>query len=284
VALLYLPCIAMVAARAGDWGHGWLRWQPDLMLELVGLYSIPNAASLLAVPLILTVALLGIRAARQALAGRAWNADKAMLLLWLGPPLLSALVSALAVPIFLPRTLTPTIIPAALALSGALARTSARVERRMMTAALCLILPLAAVQTALRPAVEPWDEVGVFLRANVKRGDELWLYPNDTILPLTVVDGLPRTTVRELPAPFPALGAEGIVRGGSPAVLSLSAAQAQAIAGDAHLRNVRVIWLVTRQGAIFDPAGDLPNALGRVRTAGAPHDWSYIRVQPYTHG
>ena len=281
VLLLYLPCVAIVAARAGDWGHGWLGWEPGMMLELVGLYTIPNAASLLGAPLILAVALLAIRAARQAFRVGAWNADKAVLLLWLGPPLLSALVSALAVPIFLPRTLTPTIIPAALALSGAVARTSARFERWVVVAVLCLILPLAAVQTALRPAVEPWDQVGAFLRANVKAGDELWLYPNDTVLPLTVVGGLPTAKVRELPAPFPALGARGPVRGGSPAVVSLTRIEARALVTDPHVRRMRVVWLVSRQASIFDPNGDLPAALRGPRTAGAAHDWGYIRVQPY---
>jgi hypothetical protein len=51
--------------------------------------------------------------------------------------------------------------------------------------------------------------------------------------------------------------------------------------GDAHLREVSVIWLVSRQAKIFDPHGDLPAALERARIAGPAQDWGYIRVQPY---
>lgn len=281
VALLYLPCLVMIARRVGDWGTGWLGWDPGLMLELVGLYTIPHAASLLGAPVILGVFLLGKRAIEQATAGGGWTCDKAMLLLWLGPPILSAIISAAFVPIFLVRTLTPTLVPAALLLSGALARVASRPERSVLAATFCLTLPIAAVQTALRPATEPWDEVAAFLAQQVHGGDELWLYPNDTILPLEVIGGVPRAQIRQLPAAFPATGTKGVIRGGSPAVVSLTHDQAREVASDARLHNVPVVWLLTRQQAIFDPANDLPDALQHTRRPGPPHQWGYIRLQPY---
>jgi hypothetical protein len=44
---------------------------------------------------------------------------------------------------------------------------------------------------------------------------------------------------------------------------------------------VPVIWLVTRQSALFDPGSEFPKALARVRRAGAIQHWGYIDVQPF---
>ena len=41
VLLLYLPCLLIVASQVGEWGTGWLVWEPSKLLELIPLYSVP---------------------------------------------------------------------------------------------------------------------------------------------------------------------------------------------------------------------------------------------------
>jgi hypothetical protein len=134
---------------------------------------------------------------------------------------------------------------------------------------------------AVRPASERWDLVVGYLSRNVAATDEVWLYPSDSALPLADVgQGFP-APVRLVPAPFPSLHAKGLYRAGWPAVVSVTPQQADAIASNARLRSVRVIWLVTRQSDIFDPQGDMPRALARVRRPGPVEQWGYVEVQPF---
>lgn len=281
VLLLYLPCLLMMARRAGDWGTGWLSWEPSMTLQLLGLYAVPvevlNVSSAIAA---LIMVLLAKRAIQFALQDKGWTADRAILLLWWGPPLLAILISSLAMSIFLPRTLTPTLVPAYLAVAGAVARSPSARERFALSAALAITILPAALQVALRPATEPWDEVSAYLRAHVRLGDQLWLYPNDSELPLREAGS--RLQMRGIPGDYPATTFKGPIRAGSPAVVSLTARQANQVAGDPRLREVPTIWLVTRQSGIFDPAGDVPRALGRSRSAGVEQRWEAISVRPYT--
>ncbi|MFL6732367.1 MAG: hypothetical protein ACJ8EP_08480 [Sphingomicrobium sp.] len=278
IALLYLPCLLIIARRAGDWGTGWLSWRPDMLLQLVGLYTVPvevlNISSAFAA---LTIVLLAKRAIQSAASGMSWNADRAILLLWLGPPVLAALVSQVAMPIFLPRTLAATLVPAYLALGSALAAIEQRRERLVLSATLLVTLLPSAVQIAVRASNEQWKEVAAYLRQHVAPGDEVWLYPNDSALPLRAAGAA--MPMRGLPGDYPAIGYDGPIRAGSPAVVSLTSADAVAIAS--NRRNARVVWLVARQSGIFDPEGDMTHALARTRRPGPSQVWGYIEVRPY---
>lgn len=280
ITLLYLPCLALMLGRTGDWGTGWLSWEPAMMLQLISLYTVPfevfTIASAIAA---LVIFLLFKRALVIAFEARGWNAERAVLLLWWGPPILAAIVSQLAIPVFLIRTLTPTIVPAALAFSGALARSESSKERFAFSAALAVTLTLASVQIAARPAAEAWDRVASFLDRHVKAGERVWLYPNDSELPLREAGAT--VTTRGIPGNYPAVGFKGPIRAGSPAVVSLTAAQAEQFATDPTLRAVPVIWLVTRQSNLFDPRNEVPGALARVRRGGPVTRWGYIAVQPF---
>lgn len=280
MALAYAPCLAMVLARSADWGTGWLAWEPIMLLQLLTLYSVPvellTVGSALAALIML---LLLKRAVQSAFAVKSWNADRALMLLWLGPPLLAAAISALFMPIFLPRTLAAALVPAYLAMGSAVARTDSPRERLAFSLALCLTLIPTAVQIALRPATERWDDVRAYLANHVSRGDQVWLYPNDSALPLEASGPMPG--LRGIPADYPAIGVKGPIRAGSPAVISVTKAQANVLVSDATLKNVRTVWLVTRQSGVFDPAGDMPAALSSARKAGAKREWGYITVQPY---
>lgn len=280
IVLLYLPCLLMMMRRAGDWGTGWLSWEPLMALQLLGLYAIPvEVLTISSAVAALVMILLVKRAVQGGVEAGGWSADRAILLLWWGPPLLAIVISQLAMPVFLPRTLTPTLVPAYLALAGALARVDSARERFALTAALAITIMPAAVQIGLRPAIEPWDEVSAYLQRNVGHGDQVWLYPNDSALPLHEAGSA--IPARGIPGDYPATGFKGPIRAGSPAVVSLTPQQAQDVAQDVSIRAVPTIWLVTRQSGIFDPHGDMPAALARVRRPGTPQEWGQIEVRPY---
>lgn len=280
IALLYLPCLLMMANRAGDWGTGWLSWEPVMALQLLGLYAVPvEVLTVGSAVAALVMILLIKRAIEIALKGGGWTAERALLLLWWGPPLLAILISQLGMPIFLPRTLSATLIPAYLAFSGAIASTETSRERLAFTAALVLTLTPTAFQMSLRPATESWQEVSAYLKRNVRPGDQVWLYPNDSALPLRQAGA--SIPMHGVPGDYPAVGVKGPIRAGSPAVVSLTHVQARSLAASAEKRE-KVIWLVTRQSAIFDPQNELPTELGKVRNRGPMAEWGYINVTPYT--
>jgi hypothetical protein len=218
------------------------------------------------------------RALHGAFDENAWDSKRALVLLWLGPPLLAVAISQLFLPVFLPRTLAASLIPAYLAIAGALARTPARLERFALAAGLAITLLPSTLQIALRPPTESWDEVSAYLAAHVTPGDAVWVYPNDSALPLRQA-GL-AIPAHGIPGDYPAIGIKGPIRAGSPAVVSLTAGDAEALA--ARPLAAQTVWLVTRQSALFDPQSDLPAALARHRRAGKAQHWGYISVQPFT--
>jgi hypothetical protein len=283
VGLVYLPCVVMMSGRAHDWSTNWLEWHPGMLFwQLLVLYTVPVEALTIGSAVAgLAMALLIIRAIRSTYLSEGWNSDRSMLLLWLGPPVLAALISALFMPVFLARTLSGTLVPAYLMIAGAVARTEAPTERRMIAAAICITLFPTALAMAVRPATERWDLLSAYLERNVKAADQVWLYPTDSALPIAEVGRPVPGTVRGIPAPFPTLSVKGPIRAGWPAVVSVTPEQATALASDPALKRVPVVWLVTRQSGIFDPNDDMPRALARVRTPGPAEEWGYIEVRPY---
>jgi 4-amino-4-deoxy-L-arabinose transferase-like glycosyltransferase len=285
IALLYLPCLMLMAARAADWsGSGWLKWKAADMLQLIALYSVPlttvTLASILSAVLLLLLAkrAIGWSASRRT----ASPSDSTLLLLWLGPPALAILISVTVMPVFLVRTLSATLVPAYLAMGATLARTEARQERRLLTIAASILLTGAAIQTSLRDPAEEWNKVSSFLALNARPADQVWLYPNDSALPLDEAKKQlgQEYPARALPAPFPALGVRGPIRAGSPATVSLTREGARRLASESA-RQPQTIWLVTRQENFFDPDSDLRSALASVRRPGAAVEWGYIKVQPF---
>jgi hypothetical protein len=280
VLLAYVPCLLLILERVADWNQGWLGWSGTMPFELFQLYSVPmevfTVGSAIAAIVML---LLAMRVIGAVLRGRGWTSDRALVVLWLGPPILAILISSLWTPVFLLRALGATLVPAYLAMAGALARTPSPRERLVFTVALILTMVPTAIQVALKPAPERWNDVSSYLASNVRPGDEVWLYPNDSALPLRAADPRARYPMRGIPGDYPALGFKGPIRAGSPAVVSLTHYQAMSLADQAP--RTGTIWLVGRQPAIFDPQGDLPAALSRVRIPGKTREWGYISVRPY---
>jgi hypothetical protein len=282
VAAAYAPCLIMMSSRAHDWSTNWLGWEPSMLLQLLVLYTVPVEALTIASGIAaLAMAVLIKRALQSTWASKGWNSDRAMLLLWLGPPMIAAVISAMFVPVFLARTLSATLVPAYLAIATAIARTDGARERRIIAAAICITLLPTAVLVAVRQPSERWDQVSAYLTANVKPLDQVWLYPTDSALPLAEAGYRIGSNVRQVPAPFPTLNSKGPIRAGWAAVVSVTSQQAQQLASDPALNTVPVIWLVSRQSGIFDPKNDMPNALAKVRRPGAIEEWDYIAVRPY---
>src|SRR6476619_5426015 len=93
VALIYFPCLLLVMSRAHDWGANWLRWEPWMLLQLFVLYSVPVEAMTVGSAVAAIAMLLLIkRGLVTAFAARGWNSNRAIMLLWLGPPILAAIV------------------------------------------------------------------------------------------------------------------------------------------------------------------------------------------------
>ncbi|MBV8908349.1 MAG: hypothetical protein JOZ20_05050 [Sphingomonas sp.] len=282
VVAAYVPCLVLISGRAQDWSTNWLAWSPDMLLQLLVLYTVPvEALTVGSAVAALAMALLIKRALSSTYASDGWNADRSMLLLWLGPPMFAALISAFFIPVFLARTLSATLIPAYLMIAGAIARSDDARERRIITAAICITLLPCAFTVALRPSAERWDLLSAYLSRNVSADDQVWLYPADSALPLDAIGRKLPGTVRPIPEPFPTLGFKGPIRAGWPATVSLTPAQAAEFASDPKVKDVPAIWLVTRQSGIFDPRNDVPAALAQVRRAGQVQEWGYINVTPY---
>lgn len=283
VVAIYLPCLMMITSRAQDWSTNWLVWEPKMFLpQLLALYTVPvEALSLASVFAALGMALLFMRAIATTWVSKGWNAERLILLLWLGPPLLAGLISALYEPVFLARTLSGTLVPAYLMIAGVVATTSDTRERLFIAGLICITLVPAALAMALRPATERWDLLSGYLSQHVGSRDQVWLYPADSALPLGAVGRPVPGTLRAIPEPFPTLSFKGPIRAGWRAVASLTPNQANNIADDPSIGAVPVVWLVTRQSEIFDPGNDVPAALSRIRRPGLLQQWGYIAVRPY---
>jgi hypothetical protein len=283
IALLYLPCLWLIAGRARDWGSGWLAWKPEMLLTLFAIYGVPvEVLTIGSAVAALILFLLAKRAIADGIQSRGWAGERALLLLWWGPPVLTAAISALYLPLFLPRTLTPTLVPCYLAVSMALARTAQPRERTALTLALVVTLIPATLAMALRAPSERWDVVDAFLQRNVGPADVAWLYPNDIALPLRAAGPNSTYARRGIPAEYPAIGVKGLVRAGSPAVISLTREDAERYAAQPALRTVPTVWLVEGQPEFSDPQHIVAEALMRSRRAGPERRWGYIIVRPFT--
>jgi hypothetical protein len=277
----YAPCLVMIMSRSGDWGTGWLAWKPIMTLQLLGLYSIPYEALTVGSAIAAFVLLLLMkRAIQSALETPGWNVDRLLLILWLGPPLLAVIISMALMPVFLTRTLSATLVPAYLAVASTLARTPSERERTFLAAAIAIILIPSALYATQRPPMERWSDVRDYLARHVGASDQVWVYPNDSAVPLGEA-GL-RIRAHGIPGDYPATSFKGPIRAGSPAVVSLTHDQALAIAAKPEVADVPTVWLVTRQSELFDPKAELPSALAQRRRAGHKQEWDYIAVQPFS--
>ena len=131
---------------------------------------------------------------------------------------------------------------------------------------------------SVRQPQERWDLAAAYLARNVQPGDEVWLYPTDSALPLSATGRFIPGKIRAIPAALP----DPDVQRADPRRLargeSVTPHQAAAFAADPALRRVPRVWLVTRQSGIFDPDDDMPAGLGRASgTAAKPRNGAISR-------
>jgi hypothetical protein len=113
----------------------------------------------------------------------------------------------------------------------------------------------------------------------MKPGDVVWVYPNDTALPLgrALRHDIPITSV---PAPFPALAAAGTRPAGSPAVVAIDGTAARRFASVQASRPGTTVWLLVRNRGLFDPDGAVAGGLAHGRSPGPARRWRDIDLYP----
>ena len=276
VTLLYLPCLLMLAGRSGDWGSGWLMWDPlqlpRLLLDLVSLYksdeSVTPALSRMIIPVLLFIGLRGlVRAQQRSIAG-------GLGLLLLLPPLAAALISQLGTPVFLPRTLAGVLVPAYLIV----ALVVANLPRRFILpvcGGLAMLFLVNLAQFPGRPPMERWDKVAATLKREMRPGDTIWVYPNDLQLPLQHALGK-AATIAPIPAPYPALHSAGTHPSGSPAVVAIDAKAARAWAAQQGASATATVWVVRGGPSLFDPGDEVLSQLAAQRRIGERRQWDNL--------
>jgi mannosyltransferase len=271
-ALAWLPALLILLEQRRNWSAStWLHFSfADVPRGLASGLGAPGAAAAL---LILALALLGAWALAR---GRAGRPALILLLAAAGlPAVLAVLVSAIASPVFLPRTLVPSVLPLLLLAAAGLAA----IDRRpvALAAASVSILLLAAASAALATAQpeEKWGRLGPWLGQRVGASEEVWLLPNEIVLPLRYGGGTLPFPVRGVPADFPAPAHPGPRPSGTRAVPGMTEADAARLVADARRRGATGIWVVSRFPALFDPGDALAAAF-----APAGRDLREVRFAP----
>jgi hypothetical protein len=180
--------------------------------------------------------------------------------------------------------LVPSALPLLLLIALGLARFEPARWRAPVAMAGIGLLGLAAVGQTLRPPEEKWDALVRWVEPRVGAGEEVWLLPNELVLPMSYAGGgggqLP---LRGIPASFPAPDHPSPRYSGTRAVPAIGEGDAQRLVGAARSRGVRGIWLVSRFGPWFDRRNEVARALGtRVEREGrfAPLIVEYYALAP----
>ena len=284
VLILYLPCVAILAGRSGDWGAGWLRWDvarfPGQMLDLISLHRFDEPVTpILARILIPILVFLGIR---NLFRSGDRDIGRGLLLLILLPPLAAAWISQLAMPVFLPRTLAGVLVPIYLVCALAIA---ALPRREMLAAggALAAVFLVNLVQAVERPPMERWDRLAGILNREMGPRDTIWVYPNDAELPLRLAAGQSRP-IHPIPSPFPALGVAGTRPSGNAGVVGLDARSARLWAERHPADPAGTIWLVRSAPGLFDRKDEVLRALAGNRRIGPRRQWDDLVLEPLRPG
>jgi hypothetical protein len=127
------------------------------------------------------------------------------------------------------------------------------------------LLVAASVKHVRSAPKEQWTFLSAWLETRVGAREEIWLLPNELVLPLRYGGGGALPRVRGLPADFPAPAFPGPRPSGTRAVPGLTEADAARLAAGARARGLTGIWVVSRLPRLFDPGSALPRALGTGR-------------------
>jgi hypothetical protein len=257
IGLVYVPAFLAILAQRRTWTSTWLRFTPaDIAPGLTGGLATPGIAGLLLFVLAIVgaAALLRDRDARPA--------AYVLLLAAFVPAAITILASLVSAPIFLPRTLVPSVLPLLLLAAAGVAAVQREALRAGLAAAALLFVAVPSVALALAQPEERWDALGAWLGTRVAAGEEVWLMPNELVLPLRYANPGLRVPLRGIPADFPAPDHPGPRYSGTMAVPGMSSADAARLSADARRRGLKGVWVVSRFPTLFDPGADLPRFLG----------------------
>jgi mannosyltransferase len=254
--LAALPAFLILADQAPTWVHStWLEFKPGEVIEaLLGLYGLPwfTGAGF-------AIALIVMAFRNES------RVPAALLTMALFPVIVSLAVSATLTPIFLPRTLIAVNLPFVTLLGlGA-------VSVRRMGASVYLLLLLLAAQLTFdskqMPPRENWYGAVAWLKANIRPGDVIYAYPNETALPLhyALRERKIVASIRPIPEAVPSHDPTGWYPTGSRGVVSLPQYRLDQIASDAQSQAAERIWLVRLSAPKYDKGNGFVRSLLRDR-------------------
>jgi uncharacterized membrane protein len=275
--LAFLPHFAAMIEQRRAWQSGWLRFAPGEVPEgLATGLAMPGVGALL----------LFVAAGFGAAAMLRDKGDRGAGLILAAaaflPAVLALAISTISTPVFLPRTLVPSALPLILLAAAGLAQLRSAALRGAALGAMLLLAGIASAGEAQRPPEEKWDLIAAWVEPRMARGDEVWLLPNEIVLPLgfAAPETISRLKPRGIPADFPAPQHRGPRYSGTPAVPGLTDADVRRLIGEARGRGARGVWVVSRFPNLFDPGGALAASLG-AGDAGSGMAFAPIGIRHY---
>jgi hypothetical protein len=200
---------------------------------------------------------------------------------------MAILISAVSTPVFLGRTLVPSVLPLLILTAAGVGSINRKTVCGAAAAAVLLVLAFPSATLAVSEPEEKWDRLVLWLERHVEPGEEVWLLPNELVMPLSYAKGsapLP-FPVRGIPADFPAPNHSGPRYSGTRAVPGLTAEEAHRVVAEARGRRVSGVWIVSRFPRLFDPGDTLASSLrndqlGERETYFAPILLQHYRLSP----
>lgn len=257
---LWLPTAAILVEQQKTWaGATWLKFRMELVpAELIRAIAGPGLAGIA----LILLALAGVYVAAR---NRDQRTPALMLLIAaIVPGAMEILLSHAITPIFLGRTLTPGAVPVILLAIMPLAYARRSTVPIVATSLVGGFMFAASWQMATQRPEERWKDVGATLTRHIGPGDEIWLLPNELLLPFRLANpSLARTiAIKPLPYGFPARLDDGPHPSGTAAVTAITPKTARAIVADARRRGVKTAWVIMRFPWLFDPDAALRTSLG----------------------
>jgi len=199
------------------------------------------------------------------------------------PALLEIILSMTVSPVFLGRTLAPAAVPIVLLASLPIGLSSRKLLPVTATACIAIGLLISSWQLVSRAPEERWGELGEALAKRLAPTDEVWLLPNELVLPLQLASPelSKRTRTQPLPFGFPAKFQDGPHPSGTAAVVALTPESARKLVKDARRRGVESVWVVSRFAWLFDPDSELAKAFGTQAIVEKDDHFAPLIVQRY---
>jgi hypothetical protein len=145
------------------------------------------------------------------------------------------------------------------------------IRYRIFVAASFLLLLLVSAASdrliAALPIGEDWYAAAIWLMPRLGPTDRVWAYPNEAALPLAYAleDHGQTPSIRQIPAPVPALASAGGHPTGTPGVVSLDQSQIEQLLNQPEAKQPTTIWLVGLATERLDPDDLMSRALHRTR-------------------